>query len=1839
MNSLFDVKRLPTFTSESAEYSTIHSLIPVQMDDETTKEFRKVLHPRKHPIFKRNHLRPFEEMFTYLAYASNYINAIFDTLCYLYNSVPSWPEESQSASYVSAVFRDNVVSWVNASDVALDAAVKDYIGQMSSGRNHIIKDSERFKGGKDILFTGMRGSNSVPTLQVKTSANYSMPHVSYNDEPHKGDSLAITKALVSAANELQEFLFHKIDSYAHMYARQLGMLPITATFLPELQNILSANKELRKVGLDLQLPDSSERRIPAEALDYLNKYYQILVIREPSSDAVRIKANNLSSPDESLHFDLTASILQPRICFSFALNLPPEWVQYIAQAKENEKPSLASLNTWASTWVASMLRLPRQRGGLPVHKAPMYILRPSQSADLLKRRADLKLYSDPGRVNDNNLVIQGNGTLAWYPKQDEVELDSAKEYERLLEEALEISFDAGSPLGTMTGDSTLFKLHPKYSQITEYRDKLTAFKGTLMTVNWDLNSAITVNSTDPSRLSSTRLTGGAKPSALNIASYLRTKASKALQQTVRPSLKGRQLEAVTPGSLMESNLITGFITAYNYYQSLGLLPKVSDIVNKLKTDLGVTSLDDPKFEGYEYQRNRTLYRNVQVDFRSFSTEATLLSSYLEGALKDAEGSSNSFLARKCMENNTDLMDDPHYFNFEVSNLAEFSNIYNYFGGKVFLEVAKAFLKLDKKLLMHRPAPANSLITECPSFSVIAQTIVPFLHLVVTYPQSNVFEQADQLEEANKEAKFSDGDIQLPGSRNGMMVFPHQAKASSRLRNHPEFAVYDIAAGGGKTTLGIIDFGQCVHDKVVTKPGFVICPPKLVANWCEDLHMHTGGTWNTIPITTETYAEWGDEKLTQMILSAPINTLVVVGTSFLSSTGKTQLVIGNSVEPVSNSVEFIKKFQPEWVLVDESHRLRNTKSSLHNAVKSFMLLPSVKYKRLATGSLIQNVLADVVGQSAMFNGQVFRTREEFEAEHKGEFTIAGETVNDYLPDAPQKARERLADFATVLTVKRKEWAFMLPIPIETFISVSFEKTDEDDVNGRAHRMFYDAVLKETLEELRANKMIQDLLKGKGDEDEDSDEEGDSSDDSPKEGKIQTASGIKLDAVTGDDDSENLDALEAALQPYLQRLERILTDPFGDEGLIEVARKFFPAETNETNYTPAKVRKVVERLRMHFDPNNWVKGETYKSGTLVDYNGKSYVLRPDEHVDSSSYVSVKSPDTDTEEWKEQVRGKVLVFCRFKRTVDAILRALPTDLKRKALGYHGDIANKEQNFNSFKTNDAYQIFVANEQSISEGHNLQMASRLIRVEAPWAPGELDQSAARIFRPDVGGKHKREHIYLDWIIVDGSLEVAKMGRLISKMLRKTQFDELYNPKYYKNLNPMNLPIIKMSLDNIQELSRMSDLCAIGGEGSAGDIHPHSYIGQYKRLVNETADEFREMRKTLPSAMLPVEPTPQVEGANIIQYTPWVPHMNVPDRNAEGLVNLAKSVENPDTDIGKAFREDKDSLIGQVVRTEFGLGTIQGLTTKRGEALGVSKVRIALVQGSTVLVSSSKVFLATALTAKQAQQRGKDAPKFTDSDKKRTSSNKDKADAATKRQQKREQNFEERLTPDIKRIPIAPPKVRTPKQEVQKMVELYPIVYNGFLAVEAITPTVGETWVKKYGFKPYGDYAFIEIKSLKQYTAVLDWFEKTFTIATRNWDLLDDFQDGFTQKRGVAFNVELLPNSEFKNFFQMSHRVTQVTNKKMPELKVYPIVAHQDLLLAIDLSTNPVFNKWVGKTIPGVTPAAKIASAEGLDIAFVSSKSAVAALVKQMRADGVQVTNLEALKGELQALTLKPKKM
>ena len=1878
------------------------ALLPVQLDPKlkSSEDYTNVFFPRRvPPKSSRTQRKNWPDLAKYLCEVSAFVNATLEESRYLVTQAKFLTTlTNDQRTYYTKNYMNEVLGKVAPSDAndkeaakraqAAVASVQSiFLSTIGSGTKHIIRPSKKYKGGYDIIYSGLPATSSLPgtaaSFNVTPDGNEKSALHDWKIDPTNLEAMApggkltlpTSQVAIEMSKQLLNGLFKNAEASELSTAHQRLTVQVPLDF--DFASVISeASKAVStaKLGLDVSRLSKCPS-IPADVLAGLKDYFSILVIREANLGVVKAKINN-PAYDVGNVYSKEAFITKAVVGFSIVMHLPAEIVGFITQTKPGQKVPLTALNTWASVWSRAALRMPRQKlkKGEPgsekqsrttFAKAPRYVLSASATGELAARRKSLGFFTEEGRSNADDLFVSNIGTLNFCPKSGALALDNAKNYETLLEDALQISFDAGSPLAVTSQGETnpVFGLaSPAYKErIAKLKDNITKYKGSMQSYSWDYNVILTTALSDPEKLNAVDLAGAARPDELSLTDYLKKPFCKSMQllfvESRIPGDKGSKAvgeetfgKGGSPSIMLKSSLFVHTFDTYAYLmnEKENVVPSLQELVTESAKDLGIVALDQgedtPVLEKNLYtniiKNNLTVVPTLE-DRLDPKAQMDAVVNIMTKVLKDAAGGANSNLARLAYSKGGIPADEPMYFDAEDFTLADFKNVYHYLGGRIFYNMMRHLHKVDQKKLLVLNIE-NPL--EFPNFTAVVREVMPLATILSRYvPEAEaIYEKAEVLAAGNvRDSSISVNDIHVPGSRGpsknheGFQLFPHQIEGQQYLRNAPRFAVLDVAPGGGKTIAVVTDIGCLVAEKRIRRP-LVLCPNGLVKNWVEDAHKVTEGKWNIIPITKDSYRLWGDERLTKMLLKAPPNTIVVVGLSVLKL-DKYPVVIGTHVEMVSETLEFIKKFGFDYVAIDESHRVKNPKSATHKTVKQLCVASSVKYIRLATGTLISNTLLDVVGQAAMFNSQIFRTPQEYDEEH---MVFVGENKKGtYRPDTAEKARKQLSRHAAVITAKRKEWAFMLPLPIEEFISVGMTKRThysegpgdpdgpiDEKAGGAAHQLMYNTMLTQVMEELKADTEIKQLLSGSSDDDDADDDDDDD----------------EVDLTDLDD--ATLAELQMKLNPYLQRLEMMLTDPLHSD----VGQIYFD-KINKKDFVSNKVLKVIERIRMNFKAIPWVKGKTYEIKDICDVGDKRFVLMPPKDAKfgtaeyRADYVSKISPDQDPR-WKPEPHGKVIVFCRYTSTVNCIYDNLPADLKKLAVKFHGEIKERWEYLDGFKAQPigrrGIQILIANEQSISEGHNLQMANRLIRVEAPWAPGELDQAASRIFRPDPSGNFSRENVYLDWILTDNSLEVAKMGRLISKMIIKAQFDEAHNP-LYENVRKFELPLISMSLKTLGDTPTLSSI--------------EEYTNAYGELIRIQASEFAEMRATKPSTMTKVPETPieEIEGQEIITYTPYVANQDVPDRNNFGLVKLNSYLQNNDNPEVLDVLADGKKLIGKFAHTEMGNGTIINVTlgdvdkSNPNAPRKISRVWVKFEGQEDVYKGDpSFIWLATNMTASTIKEFALKTPWATKGDiaraekvEKRAAIRAAKEAIRAKKQKAKEKATLAKLK-EIEKLQKATSKKKAKPEpepveedEENNNVALYPVVYNGFLAIEAITED-HTIEMKPHGFTHFGEYAYAPIKDIQSFEAVLKYLKSKFLLKKPILSKIEGLRSAFLKK----FASEEVDNvAEFKNFYRLRHTLSQTDEDTgKTELKVYPVILNNVLMLNIDLGTNPKFRRHLNKVIPG-SKAVKFKETDGLDIIFLNSKAQLLSKAKEMEKEGFVITNYDEFKAEVKTINPKMK--
>jgi hypothetical protein len=383
--------------------------------------------------------------------------------------------------------------------------------------------------------------------------------------------------------------------------------------------------------------------------------------------------------------------------------------------------------------------------------------------------------------------------------------------------------------------------------------------------------------------------------------------------------------------------------------------------------------------------------------------------------------------------------------------------------------------------------------------------------------------------------------------------PHQAKCDNIMRGSPDFAAYDVDAGGGKTILVITNILNEMKKGVCKRP-IVACPSTLVSQYVEEFVFVTRGMVNCIPITNSTMRMHGEERLKMMLDRAPINTVVVTDYDFVA--GKARAVsYGNLNVTVLTNAEWLRQFEFDLIAVDECHKLANLKSNRRAGMAR--LMQDIPKKRLASGTFVNNTPGDLVSQIALFDPTIFGSPEAFADEYAA--NVAGEKIVAWKPGAEKAIRKKIAEHVVFASARRKEWAALLPESRERFHAVDLTHNQQ---------ILYEAILDETAAKIQEAQEKDPELK---------------------------------EAMESEDESI-AEELEGMLKAHLWRLERFLSAPGEDEAAATMLH------TPEDLISP-KVAEIYKICHDHFagvisrDRDGEVKESTKDGGGI---NGKVLIF---------------------------------------------------------------------------------------------------------------------------------------------------------------------------------------------------------------------------------------------------------------------------------------------------------------------------------------------------------------------------------------------------------------------------------------------------------------------------------------------------------------------------------------------------------------------------------------------------------------------------------------------------------
>ena len=577
----------------------------------------------------------------------------------------------------------------------------------------------------------------------------------------------------------------------------------------------------------------------------------------------------------------------------------------------------------------------------------------------------------------------------------------------------------------------------------------------------------------------------------------------------------------------------------------------------------------------------------------------------------------------------------------------------------------------------------------------------------------------------------------------------------------------------------------------------------------------------------------------------------------------KILYGQKLIPRYTAPEFLRDIGFDYVAIDECQRVKNTTSTRTQAV-SVMTTPAKK-KRLLSGTVIKNTPTDIVGQMAQISAAPLGSVQDFRNKY---------TKNPRMPSSPlaegavQLISQAITPYTAMFTVKKRDWAFLLPELVKEMFPVELRPKQAE---------YYKEITERALEEIENDPKIRKLIES---------------------------------------DTASADAIALILQAKLNNIEKFLCAP--DQDIVFANRSGVTAK----DLISPKVDQVVKILDEHFE-------------------------------------LLKNP------------FKVIIFSYRKVSPIHIYNNLPEKYRKIAVLYTADLGNKPLEL--FEKNSKIKILVANELSINEGFNWQLASRLIRLETLWTPGDQEQALGRIYRPDPKNQFKRDKVWMDYLVIDGTYEVAKFARMISKEVEKMNWDEKDNPAFveesYGNTGiPLarqlaKLPLIKMTLESVRNYTSI-------------DRHIGAYLNTM-RTVNMWEEAQFAKSRAKGFKVIEIDPKQRIKmpgSINIEANFGWLPRVGgTSPLLVNGLTLAGWAIEpisvkeatltqdetdDDDEDLEELVDDDDAGeeievhavKVNQLVDTEFGLGYVVKIKSSEVDVRVPGLMNIVTVPKTTTYV-------------------------------------------------------------------------------------------------------------------------------------------------------------------------------------------------------------------------------------------------------------------------------------------------
>ncbi|WYW00814.1 DNA helicase [Pseudomonas phage vB_PpuM-Illi-2] len=632
---------------------------------------------------------------------------------------------------------------------------------------------------------------------------------------------------------------------------------------------------------------------------------------------------------------------------------------------------------------------------------------------------------------------------------------------------------------------------------------------------------------------------------------------------------------------------------------------------------------------------------------------------------------------------------------------------------------------------------------------------------------------------------------------------------------------------------------------------------------------------------------------------------------------------------------------------------------------------------------------------------------------------------------------------------------------------------------------------------------------------------------------------------DEGEENVANIEMLLRPYLQRLEMFISAPAHD--------------------------KVGDKVLQGSD--------------RISPKAKEIIRLFDEHS------------------KDKTNGKVLIFCAYVASAQALHASLPPDLQKKVILYYA--ADKDKLLPKFEKDDGIIGLIGVETSLNTGHNFQFVNRLISTDSVWSPGEFEQGQSRLNRPDPKNKYgKRNKIFFDRIIADGTIDVTKTARMMSKLLTMVRF-QASDARYDKL---PNLPLVSMTLDSIMDANKF------GSEDDQGSLF--AYVDAYGQYTKIRRDEYADFLKTYdgPTKAKEIPTAGNLPGSALITV-PYTSNQQLPFTDALGIIPVADWLADND------LTADDADMKGLQVHTEYGDGEVI--------SSGKNTLKVKIKEIGTVSVNKLAVFVILKPNKVPVRQR---LAEMVGMPERATQYSTPESDPVVEEPEEDDDTEEpEEQTAPEPEVPVKKAVVER-NRDLDGEIYVYPGVLNNMiqLALDREDPDVTDKMATQLGFRETGKFIYAIVPTYRALSSVIDKLKENFEVQPRYLKDLESALAAFTQGKRRLLNFEAALDTDVRNFHLDRKRAVP-----KGELRPYVMFYEGECWILVDMTKQPSAVQVRRKVI---VPTVKWESSDSEWFILSNSKAEAKAELDAIVRSGVSIANYDEVMETIKSLTLRTKK-